>query len=307
MTSQNLTLSASVITRSLKYGLNILGISALLVSTTLLSIGNISAQAASAVGIPINKKGIGTLRFNYGNVGSNINLTNSVAVVTVTNDNNPNDNPAFSILSEGNFDIFNGDPSRPDDAPAPVAPGDCKSFDGPRYAIPSGFFTSTRMRPYGLQTAKTTAASTGILTQKSTGCIQISFRMNDNAKVGDRATFSFNWDAGPSPDLSDAQRPPITSYTLEVTEAPSAPVQQVVPTTQTQTPQAPAPVVDKTPIPTISVKVATPVAAKKATTQSVTTRTGAPETYAGIFIAILVLAGGLLITAGQKRYSKVKM
>jgi hypothetical protein len=234
--------------------------------------------------VPIDRTSPVPIYFKYGSVDSDINIQNAVATAVISNVDQPSETPAFEFVREGNQDIFNGDPSRPDTDPAPDAPGNCAAFNAPRYNIPSSFFSNNNMSGYGLQTAKNLAQPTAILTQKSTGCILLLVRLTSNAKVGDKVSIQFDWDAGPSPDLRPDQRPRIANVILEVVPGTQP--------AQSSTPPASQPAQSSTP-PAISSSV------RSAQVTSTTARSGGWELVA--YLSVFALAVSAFIFIKNKK------
>ena len=159
---------------------------------------------------------------------SDIDVQTQAATATLTNATNPGMAPAFEFVPAENLDIFNGDPNRLAGEATPAGPtaAGCKVFATettpltPKYTLPASFFTATGMNKYGLQTAKSTAASSTTFKQKSSGCMGFRLKVSANAKAGDQTKITFDEDGGLSTSYQEAQRPAIQTATLTV----SAPV-----------------------------------------------------------------------------------
>lgn len=166
--------------------------------------------------------------FPYGSTVSDIDVQGQAATATLTNSTNPGMAPAFEFVPAENLDIFNGDPNRLAGEATPAGPtaAGCKVFATettpltPKYTLPASFFTATGMNKYGLQTAKSTAASSTTFKQKSSGCMGFRLKVSANAKAGDQTKITFDEDGGLSVSYQEAQRPAIQTATLTV----SAPV-----------------------------------------------------------------------------------
>lgn len=166
-----------------------------------------------------------TVYFQYGSNVSNINISNAIASATIVNSIDTSVKPSFEFVADDtykNYDIFEGDPSRSATEQAPRSAFPCNTFDGPKYEIPSSFFTSSEMKNYGLQTAKTTPQQTAILTKGSSGCIALQVKVSSNAKIGDKAFIQFDSDAGLSPDFEASLRPNLLIQPLAIVAGQSA-------------------------------------------------------------------------------------
>jgi hypothetical protein len=178
--------------------------------------------------IPIDTTKPFDVYFEYGSLSLGKDISNIAATAKIVNTIDPSKSPAFEFLMDdssdetSHYDIFDGDPGREDNAPAPREAFPCSAPDLPRYKLPSSLFTKDSMSNYGLQTNKTNIASVATLTKGSTGCILFKVKLSPNAKVGDQASIQFDWDTLASTDFESNQRPQVIFQPLAV--APSASV-----------------------------------------------------------------------------------
>lgn len=169
-----------------------------------------SPLSKDEISVAVNISGTFTVAFEYGSPNSTKNISQAIATATIINSVDASIDPSLEFVATEtykNYDTFDGDPSRAATDPSPRSAFPCSNFDGPKYEIPSSYFTARKMNNYGLQTAKTTAQNTAILTKGSSGCIVLQLKPTANAKVGDKAKIQFDWDSSSSPEFEASERP----------------------------------------------------------------------------------------------------